>query len=67
MTEIEIEFDDEGELQTCVRMLRWSDDRLRARLEQFKEPAHARYYAMFGSTPDHFMISHKILGDGDAD
>jgi len=34
VTKIEIQFDSEEELRKCVRMLRWSDDRLRARPEQ---------------------------------
>src|SRR5262245_15527094 len=28
-TKVEIRFDDEHQLRTCVRMLRWSDERLR--------------------------------------
>jgi hypothetical protein len=34
ITEIEIEFDNERDLRNCVRMLRWSDERLRARPDQ---------------------------------
>jgi hypothetical protein len=34
ITKVEINFDDEHDLRRCVRMLRWSDDRLRARPEQ---------------------------------
>jgi hypothetical protein len=34
VTEIEIEFDNERDLRNCVRMLRWSDERLRARPDQ---------------------------------
>ncbi|RNC82362.1 MAG: hypothetical protein ED559_11450 [Phycisphaera sp.] len=33
-TKVEITFDDEEKLRTCVRLLRWSDDRLRARPDQ---------------------------------
>lgn len=33
-TRVVIEFDDEESLRTCVRLLRWSDDRLRARTDQ---------------------------------
>jgi len=33
-TKVEIAFDNEADLRRCVRLLRWSDDRLRARLEQ---------------------------------
>lgn len=34
VTKVEISFNDEESLRTCVRMLRWSDDRLRARPNQ---------------------------------
>lgn len=34
VTKVEIAFDNEAALRTCVRLLRWSDDRLRARPEQ---------------------------------
>lgn len=34
VTRIEIAFDNEDELRRCVRLLRWSDDRLRARPDQ---------------------------------
>ena len=34
VTKVTIQFDDEKSLRTCVRMLRWSDDRLRARPDQ---------------------------------
>jgi hypothetical protein len=34
ITKIEIEFNNETDLRNCVRMLRWSDERLRARPEQ---------------------------------
>lgn len=34
VTKVEIKFDNEHDLRTCVRLLRWSDDRLRARPEQ---------------------------------
>lgn len=34
ITKVEISFDDEDALRTCVRLLRWSDDRLRARPDQ---------------------------------
>lgn len=34
ITNVEIKFDDEDQLRTCVRLLRWSDDRLRARPDQ---------------------------------
>jgi len=33
-TKVEIAFKDEASLRTCVRLLRWSDDRLRARPDQ---------------------------------
>ncbi len=33
-TEVEISFDNERDLRECVRLLRWSDERLRARPEQ---------------------------------
>jgi hypothetical protein len=34
ITKVEIAFDNEDSLRTCVRLLRWSDDRLRARPDQ---------------------------------
>ncbi len=34
VTKVEIKFDNEDDLRKCVRMLRWSDERLRARPEQ---------------------------------
>lgn len=34
ITNIEIAFDTENDLRNCVRMLRWSDERLRARPDQ---------------------------------
>src|ERR1700685_940951 len=34
ITKIEINFDNERDLRNCVRMLRWSDERLRARPDQ---------------------------------
>jgi hypothetical protein len=34
VTKVEISFKDEASLRTCVRLLRWSDDRLRARPDQ---------------------------------
>lgn len=34
LTKVEITFDNENDLQRCVRMLRWSDDRLRSRPDQ---------------------------------
>src|SRR5687768_16306694 len=34
ITQVSIDFEDEDKLRQCVRMLRWSDDRLRARPEQ---------------------------------
>jgi hypothetical protein len=34
VTRVEIAFDNERDLRSCVRMLRWSDDRLRARPDQ---------------------------------
>ena len=34
ITKVEISFDNEHDLRQCVRLLRWSDDRLRARPEQ---------------------------------
>ena len=34
VTKVEISFDNEEALRTCVRLLRWSDDRLRARPDQ---------------------------------
>lgn len=34
VTKIEIKFDQERDLRNCVRLLRWSDDRLRARPDQ---------------------------------
>jgi hypothetical protein len=33
VTKVRIDFDNERDLRTCVRLLRWSDDRLRARPE----------------------------------
>lgn len=33
-TFVEITFSDEDDLRRCVRLLRWSDDRLRARIDQ---------------------------------
>ena len=34
LTKVTISFDNENDLRNCVRMLRWSDDRLRARPDQ---------------------------------
>jgi hypothetical protein len=34
VSKVKISFTDEAELRTCVRLLRWSDERLRARPEQ---------------------------------
>ncbi|MFF2267386.1 hypothetical protein ACFVTZ_03920 [Cellulosimicrobium cellulans] len=33
-TYVDIDFDDENDLRECVKLLRWSDERLRARPEQ---------------------------------
>jgi hypothetical protein len=97
-TYVDIDFDFEEDLLECVKLLRWSDERLRARPEQlilwsweasfrdhmrvsfavswydrdfyerrkdaFKEPAHRRFYAMFGATPERFQLRHEVIGAG---
>ncbi|RBY93557.1 hypothetical protein DQ237_17370 [Blastococcus sp. TF02-8] len=96
-TLVDIDFDDEEDLRACVRLLRWSDERLRARPEvailwdwnatfrdhmrisfgvnwydqafyearrdAFMEPAHTRYYAMFGATTNSLKMRHEVLDE----
>lgn len=53
ITNIRIQFDNERDLRNCVRMLRWSDDRLRQRPEQmilwdWSRTFREKMYVFFG-------------------